>query len=327
MGTSNVSPPSKAFQTIKQLLSPAVKIEHFIGSDLKESTGEECRIRFKPKDYLALRHAFAKSDRFFRDMRNLWSGHAPDIADPVGFREGSRAPLHAVLSEKMCDIHIDEDLFASDLFRGFATRMAARGIKLADHVRSMIEVHRNPEEGIDFLAADYNLLISELNSNSGFARDDQGDPAGWTASWNTRREGYKEGFREYGSPAMHVQIGAGKCNLHLDPTGFLALGKFGPYYNPDAIQHIGNDLAFAALKGWVFKQTGLSLDRINLVLPNSSNNYAAYGVKLNLWAPRNKKLESPVSLDVAWLNECKGAFCVGGSRDRFFGLVLSGGGR
>ena len=181
--------------------------------------------------------------------------------------------------------------WTSDVYMKIVSRFRQRYyLDLTQHIDSMSKIGRSVGEGITFVPVDHQRLIQALTATRAFAHDDRAVLVQEIAAAAT--EG--EGFRERGSPSLHCQISASVCNIHLDQYGFVAEGPDGQtYYNPDAVQHIFDELVWATdivpeVRKLLGDKMADVLSRLQPVLPNSTNNYRpAVGGQLVLGSGSN----------------------------------------
>jgi len=156
-------------------------------------------------------------------------------------------------------------------------------IKLPDHIASMYSVGVNNGQGIEFLARDAKAFEALLKMPA-FAPDNQEHFCDRIASMATNGQGY----RETGVPSLHIAVAPDLCSVHIDTFGFVAIGPDGnKYYNPDAIQHILDELVFQdKFVAWVTKHSrsiGLLLSHVHFRGPSSRNRYRlAAGGRVNV---------------------------------------------
>jgi hypothetical protein len=156
-------------------------------------------------------------------------------------------------------------------------------IKFPDHIDAVYSVGVNNGQGIEFKPRDAAKFGALLRPPS-FAPDDKHFFADRIASLATKGQGY----REVGVPSLHVAVSPELCSVHIDTFGFVAIGPNGQKnYNPDAIQHIFDELVLQdKFVGWVTKHNrtlGAALGHVHFVGPSSRNRYRlAVGGRLNV---------------------------------------------
>ena len=156
-------------------------------------------------------------------------------------------------------------------------------IKLPDHVQDVLSVGVTNGQGIEFVARDHKAFEKLLRMPS-FAPDNKDHLCDRIASLATKGQGY----RETSVPSLHIAVAPDLCSVHIDTFGFVAIGPDGKkYYNPDAIQHILDELVLQdKFVGWVTKKNrtlGAMLGRVHFVGPSSRNRYRlAVGGRVNV---------------------------------------------
>jgi hypothetical protein len=172
----------------------------------------------------------------------------------------------------------------SQVYQNICNRFYNRHqIKFPDHIASVLKVGVLNGQGIEFVAKDA-ARFGNLLRMPRFAPDDRRHLCDRVASLATKGQGY----REVGVPSLHVAVSPDLCSVHIDTFGFVAIGPNGQkYYNPDAIQHILDELVLQdKFVGWVTKHNrslGAFLGRVHFVGPSSRNRYRlAAGGRFNL---------------------------------------------
>jgi len=172
-------------------------------------------------------------------------------------------------------------------------------IVLSDHIDKVLEVGRTISEGITFkprsASTFRNAVVSATRKGQrAFHWDDRRIFLYKLAALATDGQGY----REIGTPSLHIAISDEKCNVHIDEFAFVLKGPFGStYFSPDAMRHIGDELVYRAyvrkylimglyqtLPDQIAKPAAQLLDRTYMVLPSTENRFdmrVGMGVRLN----------------------------------------------
>jgi hypothetical protein len=150
-------------------------------------------------------------------------------------------------------------------------------IEILEHIKTLKKVGENLGQGITFLPVNSLKLKAALDDAKIFIPDDKATIVGCLASAATEGTGYRE-VGQGTSKSLHCQISMHQlpCNIHVDNWAFTPLGPDGKrYYNPDAIQHIVDELiwgTYAVEKAYnLWSPLGWTLDRIHPIVPNSRN--------------------------------------------------------
>lgn len=185
--------------------------------------------------------------------------------------------------DKRREMGIGEYL-GSQVYRDICKRLYERHhIKFPDHVASILSVGVTNGQGIEFVARDAAKFEALLRMPK-FAPDDKEHLCDRVASSATKGQGY----REVGVPSLHIAVAPELCSVHIDTFGFVAIGPDGKkYYNPDAIQHIFDELLLQdKFVGWVTRHNrtlGAMLGHAHFVGPSSRNRYRlAIGGRVNV---------------------------------------------
>lgn len=156
-------------------------------------------------------------------------------------------------------------------------------IKFPDHVDTVVSVGVTNGQGIEFVARDHETFEALLKKPV-FQPDDKKHLCDRVASMATKGQGY----REASVPSLHIAVAPSLCSVHIDTFGFVAIGPNGQkYYNPDAIQHILDELVWQdKFVGWVTtknRAVGAMLGRVHFDGPSSRNRYRLQvGARVNV---------------------------------------------
>ncbi|WP_299482658.1 hypothetical protein [uncultured Roseibium sp.] len=171
----------------------------------------------------------------------------------------------------------------SEVYKQICNRFYKQhSIKLPDHIAEVYKVGVSNGQGMEFLARDPEKFEALLKMPK-FAPDNQEHFCDRIASMATKGQGY----RETGVPSLHIAVAPEECSVHIDTFGFVAIGPDGQkYYNPDAIQHILDELLWQdKFVGWVTKHSkplGMLLSHVHFRGPSSRNRYRlSAGVRVN----------------------------------------------
>jgi hypothetical protein len=149
--------------------------------------------------------------------------------------------------------------------------MRLYSIDITEYIAKVTEAGIRLGQGFKFVPKDHKKLQSRLTYPQ-FAQDDTRYFCDQLAAMVTQGKGY----REIGVPSLHFAIAPDFCSVHLDASGFVAIGPDGKkYYNADAILHIVDDLGM----GWLVEQLDKSdskvaryigelVSRVHPIVPN-----------------------------------------------------------
>ena len=176
------------------------------------------------------------------------------------------------------------ELTLKEVYQDVAKRFAKRHhLTFIQYVSRLLSVGDYLGQNVTFVAQDIKEFEAALRKQ-GFIEDDPKNPFGKCALGATKGRG----FREPGVPSLHVALHPDECSVHIDTYGFVAVDANGnAYYNPDAIQHIVDELLMQdKFVGWVTRHAPTMepvLRRLHPVLPTSRDNYRlAVGLQFNV---------------------------------------------
>lgn len=142
-------------------------------------------------------------------------------------------------------------------------------ISIRDHFvdpNVLLKLHSSPQGGFDFTAKDPDRLIADFRKTGNFIEDARSDFFGSLMALVTKGRG----FREVGSPSIHLEVNFDICQIHQDLEGFVTRGPDGKLiYGPNMLAHGGTDLSRHFVK--------IMPNQLDLRLPNPSegNQYGA----------------------------------------------------
>jgi hypothetical protein len=105
-----------------------------------------------------------------------------------------------------------------------------------------------------------------------------------SASFNSRFGFGDEREAYYEITSLHAELGAKKCNIHIDTFGFVMRGPSGAFLTPDFLQHAVDELVF---KEHVAPAIGSFIGRLFRVNGQQAGNWIARNVTLDLPSYRN----------------------------------------
>lgn len=97
--------------------------------------------------------------------------------------------------------------------------------------------------------------------------------------------------------SLHCAVARDWCNIHIDEMGFVVTGADGGIVlDPDFAEHLVNELLFKSkldhkLPDWL-------IDRLSIVLPNSTNDYSRFGLSFDLMQQTNYRVRVTGSCSV-----------------------------
>lgn len=208
---------------------------------------------------------------------------------PLEFHEYMGSPVWKAISHRFYELH---------------------GIRIAEHVKSMLKVERGLGQGITFVPKERHELVRKLIDTGAFAHDDRDYLVDRAAAAVTQGEGY----REIGPVSLHVAVAPERCNIHIDDYGFVGIGPDGKkYFNADLFQHIGDDLGIGFLREFFNKHAppvGWMLERTHVDLPNSSNQYRkGIGAHFDIARGRSNNPEKRWALTLNVDHTCQDRWC------------------
>ena len=110
--------------------------------------------------------------------------------------------------------------------------------------------------------------------------------------------------------SLHCAVSPTGCNVHIDEMGFVMADQNGnPILNPDFLRHLLVELVWKTnLQG---KLPFWALDRVNFDIPSSMNNFARFGLGVDLFQGKRFKgtLRGTCATDGSM--ECSGTFSFG----------------
>ena len=171
-------------------------------------------------------------------------------------------------------------------FRGVSPQ-----IRIEQYITRIIKIGPTISEGIEFECNDYLGLFAALRTAKdprppglpAFHYDDPNVPLYRVAAAAT----HGSGFREIGSPSLHVAVNSDFCSAHVDEFGFVDRDRNGGvYFTPNTIRHILDELGYrgyarpaiktvleVALPKVLSDPAGKLVDRTYLSTPDLSNNF------------------------------------------------------
>ncbi len=112
--------------------------------------------------------------------------------------------------------------------------------------------------------------------------------------------------------SLHFAVAPDRVNVHIDETGFVFEGADGALtVGPNFGHHAVNELFWKSnphLPRW-------AIDHIDLILPNSANDFSRFGVSLDIFQRKNFRVTVTGSCGIFGGFECSGTLSVSGTHD------------
>ncbi len=112
--------------------------------------------------------------------------------------------------------------------------------------------------------------------------------------------------------SLHFAVAPDRVNVHIDETGFVFEGLGGAIVvDPNFAHHAGNELVW---------KTALNLphwaaDHIDLVLPNSANDFSRLGVSVDMYRRTDLRVTATATCGIFGGFECSATLSVSGTHD------------
>ena len=111
--------------------------------------------------------------------------------------------------------------------------------------------------------------------------------------------------------SLHLAVSMGVCNVHIDEVGFMLRDGLGNLVlDPDFLQHIVNELVLKTYGKAILPQ--VILDHVNLVLPNSYNDYNRIGVSVDAYKTKNLRVTASFTCGIRGQTDCVITVGIGG---------------
>ncbi|MVT68785.1 hypothetical protein GPL21_27225 [Bradyrhizobium pachyrhizi] len=112
--------------------------------------------------------------------------------------------------------------------------------------------------------------------------------------------------------SLHFAVAPDRVNVHIDETGFVFEGADGALtVGPNFGHHAVNELFWKSnphLPRW-------AIDHIDLILPNSANDFSRFGVSVDLYQRKNLRVTVTGSCGIFGGFECSGTLSVSGTHN------------
>nr|WP_233285847.1 hypothetical protein [Bradyrhizobium brasilense] len=112
--------------------------------------------------------------------------------------------------------------------------------------------------------------------------------------------------------SLHFAVAPDRVNVHIDETGFVFEGADGALtVGPNFGHHAVNELFWKSnphLPRW-------AIDHIDLILPNSANDFSRFGVSVDLYQRKDLRVTVTGSCGIFGGFECSGTLSVSGTHD------------
>jgi hypothetical protein len=112
--------------------------------------------------------------------------------------------------------------------------------------------------------------------------------------------------------SLHFAVAPDRVNVHIDETGFVFEGADGALtVGPNFGHHAVNELFWKSnphLPRW-------AIDHIDLILPNSANDFSRFGVSVDIFQRKNFRVTVTGSCGIFGGFECSGTLSVSGTHD------------
>lgn len=189
-----------------------------------------------------------------------------------------------------------------------------------------INIGPTTNEGVEFVPFDhitFRRQIRDAKDKNGLPAFHYDDRKVWAFKLGALfTEG--AGYRQIGSPSLHIAIAKDICSVHLDDFGFVSIGPDGKtYYTLDALPHIGDELIYRA---YIRKYARLALvgavgetiarpatellDRSYLALPTLSKlNMLKLTEKVDLGVGLGMKIAETDNMKIRFEYTCKNGNC------------------
>ena len=187
------------------------------------------------------------------------------------------------------------------------------GINIGLYIEKVTKLYRHVEEGFDFVpwsATDLEQVIRKARFEHDVRKRHFGiiPSIGSFAALATHGQGY----REPGSPSLHIAIAPDKCNVHLDNIGFRVQG-----YGPDAGQHIVDELLWQdvivnKLLGKILpKEITDFLHRFHPIVPSTRQikPFSEIGVEFDIIKGRSRDLQRLWRVTIDVTHSCADSTC------------------